>query len=174
MTSAKQLLALLALAAGTIAVPTAGAAQCRLCKTPTTEPAANADEAALGLRIDTSLSFDRVVLLAPGEGSATLRPDGSTSSSGVVGDVSARAMAGTATIEGQPGRFVRVELPRRITLFATSGGEIVFDDIVSDLPAAPRLDSTGKLSFRFGGKLEVSGDAEGEYRGDVPITVEYQ
>jgi hypothetical protein len=36
-----------------------------------------------------------------------------------------------------------------------------------------RLDSAGSLSFRFGGRLTISGDAEGDYRGDVPITVEY-
>ncbi len=129
---------------------------------------------ALGLSVETSLNFDRVVLLSSGQGSATLRPDGSRSVTGAVGDVSARAMAGTATIQGQPGRYIRVELPRQITLYAISGGQIAFDDIVSDLPSAPRLDSTGKLRFRFGGKLEVSGDAEGDYRGEVPITVEYQ
>jgi len=29
------------------------------------------------------------------------------------------------------------------------------------------------LSFRFGGILRVSGDLDGEFRGDVPIDVEY-
>ena len=44
---------------------------------------------------------------------------------------------------------------------------------MTDLPAAPRLDSAGSLSFRFGGRLVVNGDADGQYRGDLPITVEY-
>ena len=45
--------------------------------------------------------------------------------------------------------------------------------IFSDLPAQPRLDSQGLLTFRFGGELHVQGDASGDYRGDVPINVDY-
>jgi hypothetical protein len=82
-------------------------------------------------------------------------------------------MVGSAVVRGQPGRAIRVELPRRIQLFSMSGGEISFDDVASDLPSVPRLDATGTLTFRFGGRLTVTGDADGEYRGDLPITVEY-
>jgi Domain of unknown function (DUF4402) len=64
-------------------------------------------------------------------------------------------------------------LPDRIELYSVSGGRIAIDDLISDLPAMPKLDAAGRLSFRFGGRLKVSGDAEGQYRGDVPITVEY-
>jgi len=35
------------------------------------------------------------------------------------------------------------------------------------------LDGAGNLSFRFGGRLRINGDADGGYRGDVPITVDY-
>jgi hypothetical protein len=174
MTRAKLLLPLLVLAFAPAAAPVPAAAQCRLCKEPSTAPVGASQDGELALHVETSLNFDRVIVLADGEGSATLRPDGSRSTSGSVGGLSGRAMAGMAMIEGEPGRFVRVELPRRITLYAIGGGEIVFDDIVSDLPSAPRLDSSGKLSFRFGGRLRISGDAEGSYRGDVPVSVEYQ
>ena len=34
--------------------------------------------------------------------------------------------------------------------------------------------SAGNLTFRFGGRVQISGDADGDYRGDLPITVEYQ
>ena len=64
-------------------------------------------------------------------------------------------------------------MPRRITLYSLSGGEMIFDNVETDLPSLPRLDSAGKLTFRFGGRLTVSGDADGDYRGDFPITVEY-
>jgi len=37
----------------------------------------------------------------------------------------------------------------------------------------PRLDSGGKLTFRFGGRIRVTGNADGDFRGDLPITVEY-
>jgi hypothetical protein len=65
-------------------------------------------------------------------------------------------------------------MPRRIDLFSVGGGRITLDDIRSDLPGVPRLDAAGNLSFRFGGRLIVTGDSDGPYRGDLPITVEYQ
>jgi hypothetical protein len=82
-------------------------------------------------------------------------------------------MVGSAVVHGEAGRTVRVELPNRIDLYSLSGGRISLEDVVSDLSAAPKLDGSGSLSFRFGGRLRISGDADGEYRGDVPITVEY-
>jgi Domain of unknown function (DUF4402) len=148
-------------------------AQCRLCDTPTTAR----DEAAGGqdirLEIETSLSFDRLILYGTGAGTALIRPDGSTSAQGAVSDIGPRAMVGRAVVHGQPGRAVRVELPRRMLLHSISGAQISVDDVASDLPSLPRLDSSGVLSFRFGGRLTVTGDADGEYRGDLPITVEY-
>jgi hypothetical protein len=150
------------------------AAQCRLCDTPTTAR----DEAAGGqdirVEIETSLNFDRLILFGGGAGTALIRPDGSTSAQGAVTDVSPRAMVGTVIVHGQPGRAVRVELPRRILLHSVGGGEIAFDDVASDLPSVPRLDDAGSLTFRFGGRVTVTGDADGDYRGDLPITVEYQ
>ena len=167
------LLPVLALAAGMSAVPPGAAAQCRLCDTPMTVRVGGSAEGPVSLEIETSLDFDRLILLGAGDGTATLRPDGTRSVSGTIGDISGRAMVGSATVHGEAGRAVRVELPGRIELYSLSGGRIAIEDIVSDLPAGARLDATGKLGFRFGGRLRISGDADGEYRGDVPITVEY-
>jgi hypothetical protein len=164
----------LMLAAGGVATASAPAvAQCRLCSTPTTSTDQEAGEKPIELRIESSLNFDRLVLSGAGQGNAVIRPDGSSSATGAIDSISARAMVGNATVHGEPGRAVRVELPRRITLYSLSGGQITFDDVVSDLPSLPRLDSAGNLSFRFGGRLTVGGDAEGDYRGDLSITVEY-
>ena len=85
-----------------------------------------------------------------------------------------RAMVGTATVHGKAGRAVRIELPRQIDPYSLGGGRIRFDEVVSDLPAIPHLDSAGNLSFRFGGRVRITGDADGAYRGELPITVEYQ
>jgi hypothetical protein len=82
-------------------------------------------------------------------------------------------MVGSVTVHGQANRAVRVDLPLRIQLYSVGGASISIDRIETDLPGAPMLDSAGNLSFRFGGRLQISGDAEGEYRGDIPITVEY-
>lgn len=168
------LLFVLALGVGMSTVPgSPAAAQCRLCDTPTTSRDERSAHGPVSLEIETSLDFDRLILLGAGEGSATLLPDGSRSVSGVVGAISGRAMVGSAVVRGEAGRSVRVDLPRRIELYSLSGAKITIEDIVSDLPSIARLDSAGSLSFRFGGRLKISGEAEGDYRGDVPITVEY-
>jgi len=149
-------------------------AQCRLCSEPSTARDGAGTDDDIRLDIETSLNFDRLVLFGAGSGSAMIRPDGSTSAQGAVSDISPRAMVGTAVVHGQAGRAVRVELPRRILLHSLNGGQISVDDVSSDLPSLPRLDSAGNLTFRFGGRLTVSGDSDGAYRGDLPITVEYQ
>jgi hypothetical protein len=82
-------------------------------------------------------------------------------------------MVGSAVIRGEPGRMVRISLPSRIDMHGLNGSRISIDGIESDVPASARLDSSGSLSFRFGGRLQIVGDADGDYRGDVPITVEY-
>ena len=148
-------------------------AQCRLCASPTTDLHQEADGGPIQLEVQTRLDFDRLVLLGAGSGSATVLPSGETSTSGSVATVSARAMVGSVTVHGQPNRAVRVELPPRIELYSVGGASIAIERIETDLSGAPLLDSAGNLSFRFGGRLQISGDAEGEYRGDVPITVEY-
>jgi hypothetical protein len=172
---ALKLLALPVTAAAAVAVTSWPAgAQCRLCSAPVTardDSNANQD---LKLEIETSINFDRLILLGEGEGAAVIRPDGSRAAEGTVTDVGPRAMVGTATVHGEAGRAVRVELPQRIELYSLSGGRIAFDEVVSDLPSLPRLDSAGNLSFRFGGRIKVTGEAGGQYRGDLPITVEYQ
>lgn len=168
------LVPVLALAVGMSTVPVMpAAAQCRLCDTPTTSRDDSSADGPVSLEIETSLDFDRLILLGAGDGTATLLPDGSRSVSGAVSAISGRAMVGSAIVRGEAGRAVRVELPKRIELHSLSGGRITIEDIVSDLPSIARLDPAGALAFRFGGRLKVSGDAEGDYRGDVPITVEY-
>jgi hypothetical protein len=155
------------------AVGTRAPAQCRLCSTPTTSRTDPEATDKIALDVQTSLNFDQLVVDGGGAGSALIRPDGSTQNAGAVAGISRRAMVGTVVLHGQPDRMIRVELPSRIVLHSVDGGEISFDDVVSDLPSAPRLDSTGSLTFRFGGRLRVTGDAEGQYRGDLPITAEY-
>jgi hypothetical protein len=164
----------LAALAAAVVPPWPARAQCRLCDKPTTNREDPTSSDDIRLEIETSLNFDRLIVSGAGSGAAVIRPDGSSGSEGAVTGVSPRAMVGTAIVHGQPGRIVRVELPRRIELYSPGGGNISFEDVTSDLPSLPRLDSTGNLTFRFGGRVRITGDADGEYRGDLPITVEYQ
>ena len=83
-------------------------------------------------------------------------------------------MVGTVLVHGEPNRALRVDMPRRVELFGSAGTRLVLDDLTTDLSGVPHLDAAGNLSFRFGGRLSFTGDADGQYRGDLPITVEYQ
>jgi len=125
------------------------------------------------LTVETGLDFDRLIFSGSGAGAATLRPDGSNAAEGVVTSVGPRATVGTVQVHGQPGRALRVEVPHRIELYSLGGGRITLDQVSTDLPPMPRLDSAGNLSFRFGGRLMVTGDADGQFRGDLLISVEY-
>jgi hypothetical protein len=148
-------------------------AQCRLCNTPTTELPTPSADSDVQLQIETSLNFDRLIISGNGTGAATIRPEGAKSSEGAVMAVGPRATVGLVMVHGAQNRALRVEIPRRIELFSLSGGRITLEDVTTDLPSSPRLDAAGNLSFRLGGRLIVSGDSDGQYRGDLPITVEY-
>ena len=146
-------------------------APCRLCDS--SAPTEERPAAPISLDVEASLDFDRLILAGKGEGSAQLSPDGGRSVSGSITAIGARAMVGEATVKGEPGRIVRISLPDSIELYGLVGGTIRLESIRSDLPSMPRLDDEGRLSFRFGGILRVSGDLDGEFRGEVPIDVEY-
>lgn len=148
-------------------------AQCRLCEKPSTARQAEDSADSINLQIEANLDFDRLIVMGAGEGSATLLPDGSRRASGSVEAISGRAMVGQARVRGEPGRWVRIELPSRIELHSLDGATISIDEIVTDLPSAPRLDGAGNLLFRFGGRIRLSGNKDGDFRGDLSVTVEY-
>jgi hypothetical protein len=163
-----------ALLAGALVVPGPVQAQCRLCPTPTAEAASKTASDAVRIEVQTRLDFDQLVVMdnaAPG--TARLLPDGTASVSGSISALSGRAMVGSVVVRGEPGRLVQIGLPGSIALYGIGGGSIRLDSLVTDLPTQPRLDSQGTLQFRFGGALHVEGSVDGDYRGDVPITVDY-
>ena len=156
-----------------LVLPSPAGAQCRLCDQPSTQMPADSADGDVQISVETGLDFDRLIFSGSGMGAATVRPDGANGAEGIVTTVGPRATVGTVLVHGQPGRALRVSFPRRIELYSVNGGRITLDEVVTDLPTMPRLDSAGNLSFRFGGRLVVTGDADGQFRGDLPITVEY-
>jgi Domain of unknown function (DUF4402) len=162
----------LGMIAAVLVAPTVAGAQCRLCE----NPAATVDSPSgdVQLQIETNLNFDRMVLSGTGNGAATIRPDGSKGIEGSVLELGPRATVGTVLVHGDPNRAVRVDLPRRVQLFSLSGGHVTLDDVTADVPVVTRLDAAGNLSFHFGGRLILPADSVGPFRGDLPITVEYQ
>jgi hypothetical protein len=148
-------------------------AQCRLCDAPSTAPVAAEEEAPLEISVDTDLDFDRLLLASTGNGSARLAPDGTRLASGSVASIGGRAVVARIVVRGAPGRQVSIDLPQRVELRGIKGGSLIVESVISDLPGDPALDSNGKLEFRIGGELILHGDADGEYRGDVPVSVDY-
>jgi hypothetical protein len=167
-------LSLATLLGGALGVPAAAPAQCRLCQTPDTEISDQITGGPVRIEVQARLDFDQLVVMdAALPGTARLLPDGTASTSGAVGAISGRAMVGRVVVRGEPGRMVRIGLPGEIRLYGISGSSIRLDSLVTDLPPQARLDAQGSLQFRFGGALHIQGNIEGEYRGDVPITVDY-
>ncbi|QDP19563.1 DUF4402 domain-containing protein [Sphingomonas xanthus] len=167
------LLYLLSLLGPTVPAPAQDAgAPCRLCATGD-KNSPDARAAPVHLDVQARLDFDRLIVSGNGEGSAHLGPSGERSVSGSVEAIGARAMVGEVAIRGEPGRLIRISLPSAIELHGFTGGRIRLESIRSDLPATPRLDSAGRLTFRFGGVIRVTGDTDGQFRGDIPIDVDY-
>jgi hypothetical protein len=147
-------------------------APCSLCQ-PESGGKEEKPATPVSLAVEVNLDFDRLVLAGTGDGSAELGPDGLRNVSGSITAISARAMVGEVVIRGEPGRYVRIELPPRIELHGFSGGVIRLESLRSDLPQMPKLDASGRLRFRLGGVLHLSGDVSGDFRGDVPVEVDY-
>jgi hypothetical protein len=154
----------------------AGADNCRLC---TNEPVPAGDpqkaEAPLSIDIVTKLSFSRTAKTGNGSGEIRVNPaTGAARINGGLVDLGGYALAGTAIVSGEPGRIVRIDMPASIQMTASSGGVIELSNILTDLNAAPRLDTNGRLQFSFGGNLRVDGNISGKFRGRIPITVQYE
>jgi hypothetical protein len=133
-------------------------------------------ETATELRIEirTELNFSRATVSGQG-GKIRVDPQsGNRAVDGGVVDLGGMALAGTAIVHGSPGKMVRIELPSTVRMSNAHGGALTIHNLRTNLSAAPRLDNFGNLEFAFGGDLEVSGDAYGDYRGRIPITAQYE
>lgn len=158
--------ALLALAA-----PAAGQDTCRLCYS--SEPS-RPGERPLTLEINADLSIGKLAMAGEGSGSAELDAQtGAKRTSGALIDLGGAAIQGHGRITGEPLRGVRVDLPGRVAMTAPDGSPAELTDFTSSLPANPVLDGNGVLEFTFGARLVVKGRKGGNYRGRIPISVDY-
>lgn len=157
------------------------AAQCRLCAASDT-PAAGSEASAdskrdipLQIEITANLDFSRMALLGGNGGVVSMDPvSGSRHTSGNIANLGGMALNGEGRLTGEPGRSVRIFLPERIQLSAPNGSTAELEKLETNLPGLARLDRTGRLTFSFGGRLRVSGNAEGQYRGRIAITADYE
>lgn len=157
------------------ASPSVATAQCLLCaqeKDGTT--AARRAEVPLRVEVETQLDMGRVAVGAMG-GEVEIDPtSGARRVRGDVVDLGGFALTGVVTVRGEPGAEVRVILPASVDLEGGHGRTTRVTGLVTDLSAAPRLGPDGRLIFRFGGRLQIAGLDDGDYRGRIPVTVEYQ
>lgn len=147
-------------------------AQCRLCAADAGSMKRE-DARPLTIDIETALDFSR----AAGNGSGgSIAIDERTGARQVAGltDLGGFAIKGSVRLTGEPFRHVRVSLPSSARLLSPDGSSAEAVDLRTDLPPDPMLDASGELRFTFGGRLVVSGNAAGEFRGRIPIVADYQ
>jgi hypothetical protein len=153
------------------------AAQCLLCDAPAAGPQSGQTAARpLRLFIEADLDFSRIALTGnqASSGQVAIDPQsGARKMQGGVQDLGGMPVRGMVRVEGEPGRPIRIDLPSSVDLIGSRGGKARVTDLRTDLPPAPRIGADGKLSFAFGGALQIDSAISGEVRGRIPITVNY-
>ena len=168
--------AILALVFATPVPGQAGSPECILCSNiEGTENGGKKQDKPLHIEVTSKLSFSRLALTGKGDAQVAVDPaSGERKLSGEIIGLGEYPAAASITLTGEPGRRLRIEIPHSITMFSSTGGAITIGDIRSTLGSAPQLDSTGKLDFSFGGRLDVKGNISGSFRARIPITAEYE
>ena len=154
-----------------LCAPAAAQDSCRLCYTG---GEAAPGERPLTIEIWTDLNFSKLALTGRAGGSAELSATGGgKQTTGEVIDLGGISVTGHGKITGVPLREVRIELPDRVDMTTADGGHADLAQFTTDLPAHPALNANGELEFRFGARLVLSGARGGNFRGRIPISVDY-
>ncbi len=154
-----------------LCTPALGQEACGLCFGPAE---AAAGERPLSIEIHADLSFSRLALAGSGAGSAVIDPQsGAKRTDGGMIDLGGMAVQGRGRITGTPQRAVRIDLPRQVTMSTPDGTNAELTDLATNLPPFPVLDAAGTLEFTFGGRLNLKGHQGGNFRGRIPISVDY-
>jgi len=154
------------------ATPAAG--QCLLCGEA--QPTAAPPTTPLSIDVETTLDFSKVGLIAINQGgNVVIDPiTGRRTISGALVDLGGLPVQGTVTVRGAPREKVRIDLPGNVTMTSADGGTLRLNDFQTSLKNNPRLGSDGTLRFTFGARLQVDGRSDGDFRGAIPIIVDYQ
>jgi hypothetical protein len=131
-------------------------------------------ERPLSITIESALQVGRLGLTGKQDGTAVIDPQTGTKEVGAnMVDLGGLTFQGKATITGQPLKPVRIELPQTVLLRSPSGAEAELSDFRTNLPGVALLDANGVLEFSFGATITSKGAQGGEFRGRIPIRVEY-
>jgi len=128
----------------------------------------------LSITVESGISVGRLGLKGREDGNAEIDPQTGTKQvgSGMV-DLGGLSFQGKATITGHPLRPVRIELPQTVTLYSPTGAEAELSDFRTDLAGVAMLDANGQLQFNFGATITSKNGQGGNFRGRIPIRVEY-
>lgn len=153
------------------ALPATAQEPCRLCYA---DPSVPAGERPLAIEIWADLSFAKLALASNSGGSATVDGHtGSKTTQGDMRDLGGTPVSGRGRITGAPLRAVGIDLPLRVPMTTPDGASAELVDFTSSLPRNPQLDANGTLEFTFGARLVVRNGRGGNYRGRIPISVDY-
>ncbi len=154
----------------------AAAPSCMLCSED--ETAKNQAERAgkpLKISVTSKLNFSRLALTGQGSAQVAVDPEsGMRNINGEIIGLGGYPAAAEVLLIGEAGRNVRIDLPSKISMHSSTGGAISIVDIRTTLGPSPKLDSNGQLKFSFGGRLQLSGNIAGTFRGRIPITANYE
>ena len=140
---------------------------------PFAEPAPGT-ERPLSITIESGLQVGRLGLTGHADGNAAIDPQTGAKQIGQnMIDLGGLAFQGKATITGQPLKPVRIDLPHTVLLHSPSGAEAELSDFRTDLPGVAMLDANGVLQFNFGATISSKDGQGGDFRGRIPIRVEY-
>lgn len=153
--------------------PAPALAQCGFCGITPGDSLATTQSKPLEIQLETTLDFDRIIVDGNDGGTVRLLPDGSSDVSGSVESIGGRARIGRVVLHGEPNRPVHVSFPKSVELTGMRGTVISIRSLVTDLPVSPTLDSSGQLTVEFGGELDVHGDADGDFRGNLVVSADY-
>jgi hypothetical protein len=128
----------------------------------------------LTITIESDLKFSRLGLKGREDGDAEIDPQTGDKHVGPnMIDLGGLAFQGKATVTGQPLRPVRIELPDRVLLHSPTGAEAELSDFRTDLPPVAMLNASGVLEFSFGATITSKDAQGGNFRGRIPIRVDY-
>lgn len=131
-------------------------------------------ERPLSITIESGISAGRLGLTGRKDGNAAIDPQtGAKQVGSNMIDLGGLTYQGKATVTGQPLRPVRIELPQSVVLYSRNGAEAELRDFRTDLPGVALLDADGRLQFNFGATITSKDGQGGNFRGRIPIRVEY-
>jgi len=134
----------------------------------------SAAERPLQIVIESGIAFSRLALRGRADSGAEIDPrTGEKRVDAGMIDLGGMSYHGRARVTGEPYRPVRIELPARVQLRSPNGAEAELTDFATNLPPVAMLDENGSLEFSFGARLSSRGARGGNFRGRIPIRVDY-